>query len=616
MPTVTEEQYRQGKKLGLSRDQVEAMASIAQDRYGEAMPSLLRIFDKERKLVAFKPTKAHIKLARNKRRFNFWVKPRQVFATSFKLADTFLDCTTGNGKKALFINLDSRVTNDVFGRCKDFIAHHQFPSIMPAVKSESAARIEWVNGATFDAQTVNNEGGPGYASRIGRSCTVQEIHVTEAAYMNHYREFMNGLEESLPRPFGSATIESTGNGAQGGFWEDCTEIFTKGKEVEPNVWVLGEKCLVFIAWWEHDEYTSPDDPLDNFSDQFDENHWRLWRESERDHRGEMDKDPRLSDEFKEHAMNWRRIKLLSKGFLRSPEQAVAIMDQEYPATLRHAFQASGSAYFSLSHTDDMAEAARKYNADKRLPLACDIVTIKGEPAIIPSRDGGCLMWDAPYDPMVEKWENRYVIGSDVGGGNTDSDPDVIWVKDRLYNRYVFICHDRLGPQEHARKIIDIAKCYHNAHLAFECNNHGAGVQIKVWEFGYPFVFKHDESASRYQGLGFHTNDQTRNTGLNHLKQMYEDRQRPLLIHYEDFFNECRTFRSHPGRTPTGQPKKPVAAPGKHDDLIMAMMICEAYDAILPPCQRVQTDVTYSEDQVGFFKSLAMSPRQGGLTNVL
>lgn len=614
---ATEAQYAQGRKLGITKDQVDAFEEMGKDRYGSMMPSLLKIADKDRKIVPFVPTRAHRKLARNHNRFNFWVKPRQVWATSFGLADNFLDCTLGNGVKALFINLNARVTQDVFGRCKDFIKFHPIPQIMPKISKESGVRIEWANGATFDAITVNNDGGADYARGIGRSCTIQRVHVTEAGYMRHYRDFMNGLEESLPRPNGSAIIESTGNGAAGGFWEDCDEIYTKGQEVEPNVWVLGEKTLCFIAWWEHDEYSSTQDPLPGFIGLFTDAHHRLWNESEEEHKREMDKDASLSDEFKENAIFWRRAKLLNKGFLKDPEGAIAIMNQEYPATISHAFQASGSAFFSLSLTNDRAEEAKKYNREKRFPIVCDIMSIKGVPTIIPG-NGDCLMWDAPYDPGTENWENRYCIGGDVGGGNRDSDPDVIWVKDRLFNRYVFICHARLGPDDHARKIIEIAKCYHNAHLSFENNNHGAGVQIKVWEFGYPNVYKFDESRDKYQGYGFNTNESTRNIGLQHLKSVYEDRQRPLLVHYEQFYHELRTFRSPPGRTPTGQPRKPVADAGKHDDLVMGMMVCEALDAILPPPQRVYDSVNYEPGQAGFFKQMAMQGGaiQGGLRNVL
>lgn len=590
--------------------------SIANDRYGSAMPRLLKIADKDNNPVPFVPTMAHRKLTRNRKRINYWVKPRQVWATSFSLADTFLDCTEGNGVKALFINLNSRVTKDVFSRVHKFIEHFPVPAILPRLKKLTGDKLEWANGATFDAITVNNEGGEGYASSIGRSCTVQRVHVTEAAYMRHYREFMTGLEESLPKlPSCSANIESTGNGAQGGFWEDCIEIYENGEQVEPNVWVLGNKSLNFIAWWEHNEYTSTVDVLPDFVQFFEPRHQKLWDENEREHREIMERDKSLSPEFIEHAIYWRRAALLNKGFLKNPEQAIAVMDQEYPGTLLHAFQSTGSAFFSLSQTSDRFDAAKKYNKESRLPLACRIVNIGGHPHLIPGGDD-ILMWDAPYDPSLGRYKHRYCIGSDVGGGGPDSDPDAIWVKDRLLNRYVAVCHARLGPARHAQMLLDLAKIYHDADISFECNNHGTGVQIKMWEFGYEHVYKYDPEAEGYRGYGFHTNESTRNNGLHYFRKVYEDQTKPLLIHYEQLYSEMRTFRSPPGRTPTGEPKKPVAAPGKNDDLIMGMMVCEALDAILPPCERFYPQVTYDQTQLGYLKNMAINGHSGGLSNVL
>lgn len=602
------------ERLGLTEDEAHAFFAMANDRYGEAMPRLLRIRDKDQNVVPFNPTRAHRKLARNKRRRNYWVKPRQVWATSFRLADTFLNCTEGKGSKALFINLDARVTEDVFTRVRTFQEMFAFPALLPELRKGTSTRMEWANGGTFDAKTVNNDGGEDYARQIGRSCTVQDIHVTEAAYINHYRQFMDGLEESLPKS-GCAVMESTGNGAQGGFWEDCWEIYTKGKQVEPNVWVLGEKCLCFIAWWDHDEYTSAIDPLPEFIEQFTAQHRDLWTKSEAEHLDEMRKDSSLSEEFIQHAIYWRRGKLLNKGFLKDPEGAIAITDQEYPANLYHAFQSTGSAFFSLTLTNERFEAAKSFNRDKKLPLECRMVNIKGNPFLIPGH-GEWYMWDAPYDDSVERWRYRYCIGGDVGGGNKDSDPDVIWVKDRLQNRYVAVAHGRFGPGKFAEMIRDVSKFYHDSDLSFENNNHGVGVQLKLFEWSTPNVYKYNETMDKHQGLGFQNNETTRNMGIQRLKDKYEDRVNILGCYFEPFYDELRTFRSPPGRTQDGKPRKPVAQSGKHDDLIMGMMVCECLDAVLPPPEKIITPIIYQESQLGYYKQRAMAETSGALSNVI
>lgn len=602
------------QKAGLTEPEAHAFYAMANDRYGEAMPALLRIRDKDQNLVPFRPTRAHRKLARNKHRLNYWVKPRQVWATSFRLADTYMNCIEGKGSKALFLNLDMKVTEDVFARVATFEETFAMPSLLPKRTRDKSTLLAWANGGTFDAKTVDNTGGERAANEMGRSCTRQDVHVTEAAYINHYRALMNGLEESLPRG-GCAVMESTGNGAQGGFWEDCWEIYTKGKQVEANVWILGDKCLCFIAWWEHDEYSLTADPLPEFVGQFTASHRKLWDDSEAEHVAEMSKDSTLTPEFIEHAIYWRRWKLLNKGFLKDPEGAIAITDQEYPANLYHAFQSTGSAFLSLTLTNERFEHAKSFNRDKRLPIECRMIYVKGVPHLIPG-EGEWRMWDAPYDPEIEKWENLYCIGGDVGGGGADSDPDVIWVKNRHQNRYVAVAHGRFGPAKFAEMIRDISRFYHFSALSFENNNHGGGVQIKLHEWQVPNVYRYDERANDYQGLGFQTNATTRNLGLQRLKQVYEDRVNILGCYFEPFYDEVRTFRSPPGRTQSGEPRKPVATAGKHDDLIMGMMVCECLDAVLPPPLRVQEHAAYAPSQLGFLKQQAMNTQAKALSNVL
>jgi hypothetical protein len=604
----------QAKKMGLSEDEAHLFFRLATDRYGEGMPGLLRIRDKDQNLVPFRPTRAHKKLARNMRRRNYWVKPRQVWATSFRLADAYLNATEGKGSKCLFINLDAKVTEDVFTRVKTFQDEFTLKSILPKPTKDATLRMTWDNGGSFDAKTVNNEGGVQYAGQIGRSCTVQDVHVTECAYMLHFEEFMNGLEESLPKN-GRAVFESTGNGAQGGFWAHCWEIYTKGQQVEPNVWVLGDKCLCFIAWWEHDEYTADVDPLPEFADQFTAMHRKLWDESEAEHLEELRKDASLTEEFIQKAIYWRRGKLLNKGFLKDPEAAIAITDQEYPANIYHAFQSTGSAFFSLSLTNERFEQAKQFNKAKSLPLECRMVNIKGEPFLIPGA-GEWLMWDAPWPKTLGEYRHLYCVGADIGGGNADSDPDCIWVKNRMENRYVAVAHGRFGPAKAAEMIRDVAKFYNDADISFENNNHGVGVQMKLHEWSVPNVFRYDPELTGYHGYGFQTNERTRTNGLHRMKSVYEDRVNILGCYFEAFYDELRTFRSPPGRTQSGEPRKPVAQSGKHDDTITGMMVCEALDAVLPPPEKIEFAEILSSNQVGYLKQMALNPPARTLANVL
>lgn len=608
----TPEQLAWGKKLGLSEQDVADLQRTAQDRYGFGMPRLLKVRDKHGELVPMRPTPIHLKFKRYQRKFALTVKPRQIYFTTFNAGDNYQDCVEGDGIRALFVNLDQRVTEEVFDRVHGFQDNFALKPILPKIKRETTRKLSWMNGASFDAITAKNADGEAAAKMLGRSCTQQRVHVTEAAYMTHYRAFMNGLSDSIPKD-GKAVIESTGNGATGGFYEDCMEVFEKGENIAPGVWVLGDKSLHFFAWWEHPEYTLGTDPLEDFRGQLTEDGLRKLLDSEAEHRAEMDKDPELSEEFKQHAIYWRRWWLFNKkGFLRDPEGALRIMDQEYPGHLRMAFQTTGSSFFNLTITDQRREEWKKYNREMRLPLRCRMAYDLGQSAPIPDAAGEVLIWAPPYDATKEQWSDRYVVGGDVGGGTPTSDPDVIWVKDRHLRRYCAVAHGQFGPDKWARIGMALAYYFHGARLNFEANNHGVGVQIAVWKAQYPNVYRHDDEADGYQGMGFLTTESTRRKALEYLKSVYEDRARPLLIAYEEFYKEAAGFAIPIGKT------KPEAKSGEHDDLIMGAMITEATCASMPDPLPVVQVYTPEPGTVGYLAMMAGGGGggSGGLGNVL
>lgn len=608
-PTAAQVEW--GKKLGLEEGDVSDLYRAANDRYGYGMERLLKVRDKHGRLIPMKPTRIHIKFKKHQRKFALVVKPRQVYFTTFCEGDYYLDCVEGDGIRALLINLDVRVTEEIFDRTHTFHDNFALKPILPKPKRETTRKLSWHNGASFDAITVKNDDGEESAKTLGRSCTQQRVHITEAGYMNHYRSFMNGLSDSIPKD-GKAVIESTGNGATGGYYEDCMEVMEKGEKAAPGVWVLGDRSLHFFAWWEHPEYTLDEDPLPSFKAQLTEDDLRKLEESEADHVAEMLKDPDLGADFRQKALNWRRWWLVNKkGFLRDPEGALRIMDQEYPGNIRMAFQSTGSSFFNLGLTDQRREEWKRYNNETRLPLRCRMAYDLGRSQPIPDAAGEVLIWAPPYDADKEAWSDRYVVGGDVGGGTATSDPCVIWVKDRLLRRYCAVAHGQFGPDKWAQIGMALAYYFHAARLNFEANNHGVGVQIAVWKAQYPNVYRHDDKAEGYQGMGFLTTETTRQKALQYLKSVYEDRARPLLIPYVPFYTEAAGFAIPPGK------KKPEAKAGEHDDLIMGAMVAEATCASMADPERLQAVYTPEPGTVGYLAMMAGGGnRGGGLGNVL
>lgn len=598
-------------KWGFTEEEALKVIACANDRYAEAMPELLRVRDKNNNLLSMTPTRIHLKFKKWQRRIAFVVKPRQVYFTTFMEADNFLDTVEGAGVKALFVNLDSRVTEEVFDRVHTFYNEFALKPLLPGTNRETTRKLSWKNGGSFDAITVNNNGGEDAARTAGRSCTQQRVHGTEVAFWRHYSAFMSGMVDSVPKD-GRIVLETTGNGAQGGFYEDVMEVVEKGQQVAPGVWVLGEKSVHFFQWWEHPEYTREDDPLPLFKAEMESRHLKLFEESEAEHRAQMDLDPELSEDFKVKALNWRRGMLFSKGFLRDPENAIRIMDREYPGTLRHSFQSTGSAFLSLSLTDLRREEWKRHNKDLGLPLSGRIEkTGAGKYNMWPGSED-VHFWAPPYDSEVEAWEDRYCVGADVGGGNLDSDPDCIWAKDRLLNKYVAVSHGKWGPTKTAELLMALGYFYHTAKICWETNNHGVAVSIKVWESQYPNVYRWDDKAETYKGMGFPTTETSRRLALAALKNVYEDRNHPVQIPFAEFYKEAAAFGP-----PAGKPDgKCEGQNGTHDDVILAAAITEACSASMGEPNRIETWQPTEAGTFGAIREMVGGGYGSGLKGVM
>lgn len=598
-------------RFGFSEEEAFKVIGCANDRYNEAMPHLLRVRNKEaNKLVPMVPSKIHLKFKKYQKRVAYTIKPRQVWFTTFMIADNFLDVIEGTGVKALFVNLDARVTEEVFDRSHTFLNEFTLKPLLPPTMRETTKKLSFKNGGSFDAITVNNDGGEDAAKNAGRSCTQQRVHGTEAAFWRHYEAFMSGMLDSVPRD-GKIVLESTGNGAQGGFYNDIMEVVENGELVAPGTWVLGDKSVHFFQWWEHPEYTREDDVLPLYVAEMLPRHVKALEESEAEHRAQMDLDQDLDEEFKSKAINWRRGMLFSKGFLRDPDNALRIMDREYPGTLRHAFQSTGSAYLSLSLTDLRREEWKRHNKDLGLPLSGMIKkTGDGKYSLWPGVED-VHFWAAPYDSDLESWENRYCIGADVGGGNIDSDSDVIWVKDRLYNKYVAVSHGKWGPTKTADLLMALGYYYHTARISWETNNHGIAVSIKVYDAKYPNVYRWDDKAESYKGMGFPTNEQSRKHALALLKDVYENRQFPVQIPYTEFYKEASAFGPPPNK-PNG---KLEGQNGTADDLVMAMAVTEVCSLSMPEVARVESYVTHEAGTFGALRE-SIGGYSGGLRGIM
>lgn len=168
------------------------------------------------------------------------------------------------------------------------------------------------------------------------------------------------------------------------------------------------------------------------------------------------------------------------------------------------------------------------------------------------RDNRRLMIWLPAMPGRE-----YVIGVDPAGGGTDGDYSCAQVIDRDLGTQCAELRGHYTPREMARKVVELGMEYNTALLAVERNNHGFGVLAVVRMKEYPRVFEQNKQD------GWYTTGANRPAMIENLAEALAEA--PGMFRSPRLLNECRTFvRFADGNT--------GAAPGTHDDCVMAMAI--------------------------------------------
>ena len=152
---------------------------------------------------------------------------------------------------------------------------------------------------------------------------------------------------------------------------------------------------------------------------------------------------------------------------------------------------------------------------------------------------------------------EYVIGVDPAGGGVEGDYSCAEVIDRRWGTQCAELHGHWPPREFAEKLVMLGKEYNTALLAVERNNHGYGVLACLRTLKYPRLFEQKGQD------GWLTTAVSRPAMIENLAwALIEEpgRFRSLRL-----LNECRTFvRYANGKT--------GAAPGTHDDCVMALAI--------------------------------------------
>ena len=347
----------------------------------------------------------------------------------------------------------------------------------------------------------------------GRGTTPTIAHLSEVAFWQHDDKILAGLFQGISQADGTEVIlESTANGAKGEFYR-----LWKGAERGEN-----EYLPIFLPWFLTPEYQRP--APENF---------------------ERSKEEELLVE--EHGLNndqlyWRRLKIAEGGELK--------FRQEYPATPDEAFIVSGSSVFAPEKVN------RLIPQEPEKKLHFDFTSFTWED----DAEGDLHVWKYP------DWDSNYVIGADVSLG-VGQDYSCATVMDTNRRIIALYRNNRIDPSKFGDLLFYLGRYYNNALMTVESNSMGVATLTRLNQMNYVNLYKQTKiaSISKEEGEvpGFRTTMATKPHIIGNLKNAVENDDiwivSPIII------QEMKDYIS----TETGRTE---AAPGCHDDSVMAMAI--------------------------------------------
>ena len=406
--------------------------------------------------------------------------------------------------------------------------------LQPMKKASNAKELVFENPTRDPAEKRKR---PGLRSRIrcitaggkgaGRSLTQNNVHLSEFAFWpGNKMETLLGIMQSVPDDINTlVVIESTANG-----YDEFKDLWD-GAEKGENGWVP-----VFLPWFMEPDYRKPVEP------------GVVWKEEER----------KLQEQFglDEKQLAWRRwcIRTNCGG-------DVNLFRQEYPCTPDEAFLLSGDAFF-----DNDVIMARRSVAPKPLHEGMFAYTE-------PEMEGG-----APVDWMFTervngfiriyeepKYGHPYVLGGDTAGEG--SDRFTAYVIDNSTGKQVAELQHTSSEIFYARQVYCLGRYYNDALIGLEIN-YSTYPQLKLEEWHYPNLYQRERfdtfTGQMVKAFGWATSSKTRPVALAELHTIMEEN--PELVVSWHTLGEMLTFVYDKDR-------KPQAASGQHDDLVMAAAIC-------------------------------------------
>ena len=471
------------------------------------------------------------------------LKPRQKGASTCAQALTYHHMRKHAGLAGSLMGDIAGTSDKVFEIYRRYVDNDIFPwdasggNTTP--NGNLADMITLSSGSTYGKETAGSK-------NAGRSGTIQVGNMTETAFwtttgrgdpsLAYLQSLYDGDNISL------VVADSTPNGPQGWFYRTWTQ---------DNEW-----AKIFAAWFEFEDsripFKSPFE-LERFKETMTE-----------DEKSEME---RFDVDYEQ--LQWRRRTLQDKC-----NGDIAKFRQEYPSDPEECFLMSSRPRFQMDVLMEMRKAATN------LPCQIGVLSMQDRDrsaGFTPDHGGNWRIYEEP------EHDSKYLMSADTCTGEDQqdqglaADPDFHsiqvwkapyedWHGDWHVPRLVAVHHSRLDIGILAEEVEAAAKWYGGAFVIPEVNNSGLALVKYLLDMGVSVYQRrkvNDSTGMVEKAFGWSTDKITRKTVIDHMAA--ELIERNFDIPDKVVLDEMKVFVIN-------DRGKPEAAPGHHDDHVLAAAI--------------------------------------------
>ncbi len=430
---------------------------------------------------------------------------RQGGITTYYCIELLDDALWVPGASGAIIAHDRETLTKIFGIIKR--AFENLPEeIKPITKYDTKNMYEFTH--RFDGVKLDNSI---YVALKLRGGTVQNLHVSESAYIKDRQELNSGSKQAIPIT-GRISEETTGNG-----FNEFYDFYNMYDTMPPDQITSIDYKTYFYAWFEHPEYTLPgtlppitEDDKIRYGDEL-----------------ELKKLYNLTD----GQLLWRRWKIRELASDTSKSHlglsGLQLFKQEYPANKLEAFQSGAGNVFDAEQIDAVKP---------RLPIN-DAWVKTYRPDVWDKyyslRQKGFVFWKLPLPGK------KYVVGVDPSDGEgADSTGMDVWEKDEI--EQVCQLYAKVRPDIGAQYAKELCEFYNYAYIGVENNMLTFILELSKIYDNFFYTTKIDEkTAKKTRKIGWRTDGQTRDPMIDEFIALFEDGL--LKINSKRTLGEMKTF---------------------------------------------------------------------------